>query len=204
MTRKFLALGDSYTIGEGVATSETWPVQLTEALRALDVPLTDPRIIARTGWTTAELLAAVDSASPVLAVDYDLVSLLIGVNDQYRGQTASFAAGFQALVARAIAFGAGQPRRLVVVSIPDWGVTPFAAGDPRGPEAIGREIDELNRHVRHVAEETGAAFVDVTAASRRVTREGGLLAEDRLHPSGAMYASWVQIILPAARRALGR
>jgi lysophospholipase L1-like esterase len=203
VTRKFLALGDSYTIGEGVAPSERWPAQLTSRLRASGVPLADPRIIAKTGWTTGELLVAIDSASPAPATDYDLVSLLVGVNDQYRGLGASFAAGFQALAARAIAFAADRPKRVVVVSIPDWGVTPFARNDSRGAEAIGREIEALNARARDFAVRAGAAFVDITEESRRAATDSRLLAEDGLHPSSAMYATWVQAILPAAQRAIG-
>lgn len=203
MRRTFLALGDSYTIGEGVAPRERWPAQLADRLRTSGVPLADPRIIAKTGWTTGELLTAIDSTSPAPATDYDLVSLLIGVNDQYRGHGASFAAGFHALVARAIAFAAGEPKRVVVVSIPDWGVTPFAQKDPRGTQNIGREIDELNRRARDFADQAGAAFVDITEESRRAASDRRLLADDGLHPSSAMYASWVEAILPAARQGIG-
>lgn len=203
MTRTFLALGDSYTIGEGVAASDGWPMQLARVLRAEGLPLADPRIIARTGWTTGELLAAIDAASPPPAADYDLVSLLIGVNDQYRGHAGSFAAGFEALLARAVSFAAGDPSRVVVVSIPDWGVTPFAINDSRGAAAIGKEIDQLNRRARGFAEAANAAFVDVTSESRRAAGDATLLATDGLHPSGAMYTAWVESIVPAARRALG-
>lgn len=204
MTRRFLALGDSYTIGEGVDASERWPVQLTRVLRAEKIDLEEPRIIAKTGWTTAELLAAVDGASPTLERDFDLVSLLVGVNDQYRGLGAgSFRSGFEALFARAASLGARDPTRVVVVSIPDWSVTPFAASDPRDSAAIAAEIDEFNLFARESATRRAAAFVDITSESRRAASDPALLAADQLHPSGAMYASWVRRILPVARKVLG-
>ena len=201
MKRRFLALGDSYTIGEGVGASERWPRQLAAALRAEGLSVAEPRIIARTGWTTDELLAAVDGATPPIAHDFDLVTLLIGVNDQYRGLgVGSFQSGFEALLRRAIEFGAMQPRRVVVVSIPDWSVTPFAAQDPRNRAAIAAEIDQFNAVARENAGQAGAAFVDVTVDSRRAAHDSTLLSADKLHPSATMYASWVQLILPHARR----
>ena len=203
MRGRFLALGDSYTIGEGVDASERWPVRLAAALRREDMPVADPQIVARTGWTTAELLGALDAVSPPLERDFDLVTLLIGVNDQYRGHSvSSFRSGFELLLARAIEFGAKQPRCVVVVSIPDWSVTPFAAQDPRGRAAIAVAIDEFNAIAGETAAAAAVAFVDVTADSRRAARDPRLLASDGLHPSGAMYASWVRLILPAAQRAL--
>ena len=203
MTKQFLALGDSYTIGEGVAASERWPMQLATALRGIGVSLADPRIVAKTGWTTGELLSAIEAESLSLAPNYDLVSLLIGVNDHYRGEASFFANGFEALLARAVSIAEGNdPKRVVVISIPDWSVTPFGRKDPRGASAIAREIDELNQRARDVADRLGAPFVDITADSRRAASDRRLLAKDSLHPSAEMYASWVPFILPAARRAL--
>jgi lysophospholipase L1-like esterase len=202
--RYYLALGDSYTIGEGVGAEERWPVRLRAALEALGIALNEPRIIARTGWTTAELLAAIAAASPPPPANHDLVTLLIGVNDQYRGYGLdAFRSGFDALLVRAIELADNDPRRLVAVSIPDWSVTPFAASDPRGQVAIAAEIDEFNAVVRNLATASGAAFVDVTADSRRAKHDRDLLAADSLHPSAAMYKSWASLILPAARHALG-
>ena len=204
MTRKrhFLALGDSYTIGEGVPPNGRWPVQLAIALRDEAIAAEEPRIIARTGWTTDELLAAVQSPDPPVDRAYDLVTLLIGVNDQYRGRgVASFRTGFARLLERAVTF-AGAPGRVVSVSIPDWGVTPFAKNDPRGAPAIGREIDQFNSAARALAESTGAAFVDITGISRRAADDRELLAADALHPSATMYTLWVPAILPAATKAL--
>jgi len=203
VTRCYLALGDSYTIGEGVDPGDRWPARLAHALHSSGTPVAEPRIIARTGWTTAELLDAIAAASPPLASSHDLVTLLIGVNDQYRGYGVDkFQAGFEPLFARAVALTGNDARRLVVVSIPDWSVTPFARSDPRGADAIAAEIDSFNAVERRLAIASGAAFVDVTTDSRRAAEDGSLLAADSLHPSASMYESWVQLILPAAQRAL--
>lgn len=203
MTRFYLALGDSYTIGEGVDAKDRWPVRLAASLRASGIPVGEPRIIARTGWTTVELLEAIAAASPPPPI-HDLVTLLIGVNDQYRGYgVAAFQAGLEPLLARAVELAADDPRRVVVVSIPDWSVTPFARSDPRGRAAIAAEIDAFNAAAKRLAAAVGAAFVDVTADSRRAEHDGDSLAADSLHPSAPMYDSWVQLILPAARYALG-
>src|SRR5258708_29466648 len=124
---RFLALGDSYTIGENVDSAARWPVQLAKALRARKLNVSDPEIIARTGWRTDELAGGIEIAAP--AGPYALVSLLIGVNNQYRGRDPEkYRAEFKSLVAQAVAFAGGKPSRVVVLSIPDWGVTPFASG----------------------------------------------------------------------------
>jgi len=205
VTRGYLALGDSYTIGEGVDAKDRWPVRLAAALRSSGISLDDPLIIARTGWTTAELLEAIGATSPPPPSSHALVTLLIGVNDQYRGYgVATFRSGFEALLARAVVLAANDSRRVVVVSIPDWSVTPFARSDPRGRAAIAAEIDVFNVVARRLATGSGAAFIDVTTDSRRAADDGSLLAADSLHPSASMYASWVQLVLPAAQRAFSR
>ena len=196
---RYLALGDSYTIGESVAAAERWPVQLAAMLRAAGVPVEPPEIIARTGWTTDELDAAIDAAAPV--GPYELVSLLIGVNNQYRGRSASeYAAQFAALLARAIGFAGGRPGRVLVLSIPDWGVTPFAQSRDRA--AIGAAIDQFNAINAAEAGRAGVRYVDVTLLSRQAARDAGLIAEDGLHPSGRMYAGWAALALPAVTPAL--
>lgn len=191
---RFLALGDSYTIGEAVGERERWPVVLAKKL-----DLADPIIIARTGWTTDELSAAIDAARP--AGPFDLVTLLIGVNNQYRGRSAAeYRREFASLLERAIAFGGGDARRVVVVSIPDWGVTPFAADRDRA--AIAGEIDQFNAINREEAARAGARYVDVTTISRRAATDASLNASDGLHPSAEMYRQWVAVIAPEARLAL--
>jgi lysophospholipase L1-like esterase len=195
---RFLALGDSYTIGEGVDEAERWPRQLAALLRAEGVSVDEPLIIARTGWTTDELAAALDQAD--LHGPFDLVSLLIGVNNQYRGRSADeYRLEFRALLRRAIELAEGRAARVLVLSIPDWGVTPFAEGRDRA--AIASAIDLLNAVNRDEALQAGAGYVDVTPISRRAAQDAALLAGDGLHPSGGMYAEWARLALPAARAA---
>jgi lysophospholipase L1-like esterase len=189
---RYLALGDSYTIGESVPASERFPVQLARELN-----LGEPRIIAKTGWTTDELNAAIDTAN--VQGTYDLVTLLIGVNNQYRGRDAEQYRGeFAALLQRAIGFAGGNARRVVVVSIPDWGVTPFAEGRDRAQ--IARDIDRYNAVNREETTRAGARYVDITPISRG--NEPNLVADDKLHPSGAQYTAWTRLIVPEARAAL--
>jgi lysophospholipase L1-like esterase len=203
VTRRYLALGDSYTIGEGVGASERWPIRLATEMRQAGVPMADPTIVATTGWTTAELLAALDAMSPPPDASHDLVSLLIGVNDQYRSLgIAAFRAGFLELLTMAVHFAGREARRVVVVSIPDWSVTPFAATDPRGRAAIAAEIDAFNEVKRWESRQAGAAFADITALSRQAAADRALLASDGLHPAAEMYRKWSAVILPVALRAI--
>lgn len=198
---RYLALGDSYTIGEGVAEAERWPVRLAALLRERGVDVDDPRIIARTGWTTDELSAAIDAADP--RGPYALVSLLIGVNNQYRGRDAEeYREQFAALLRRAIGFAGGEAARVIVVSIPDWGVTPFADGRDRA--RIATEIDVYNAINREEAQRAGARYVDITPASRAAGADPAFLVSDGLHPSGRAYAEWARLALPAALEALGQ
>ena len=195
----YLALGDSYTIGEGVAPSERWPVQLAASLRSRGISIDEPVIIARTGWTTAELLSALDAMPNGPGRDFDLVSLLIGVNDQYRTlELNTFSQGLNELMNRAIDYAGGRPGRVLLVSIPDWGVTPFARSYWRSAREIAAEIDLFNDNVRARALSCGARFADITSVSRRAAGEPELLASDGLHPSGLMYAEWVRVLLPHA------
>ena len=192
----FLALGDSYTIGEGVPVEGRWPAQLVARLRERGVMVGDPRVIATTGWTTDELSAAMDEAG--LRGTFGLVTLLIGVNNQYRGRPAGeYREQFLALLHRAIAL-AGDSRRVIVVSIPDWGVTAFAEGRNRAAS----EIDTFNAIAHDEAVRAHARWADVTPASREAAAKAGMLVEDGLHPSAAQYAAWVDVILPEAQAAL--
>jgi lysophospholipase L1-like esterase len=196
---RVLALGDSYTIGESVAVAGRWPNQLARALRAKGIAVADPEIIAKTGWTTDELSSAIDAAKP--RGPYALVTLLIGVNNQYRGRDAEqYRKEFVALLQRAIGFAGGDPKRVVVVSIPDWGVTPFAEGRDRAK--IGAEIDHFNAIAREETKRAGAHFADITPGSRHAATDSALIAPDGLHPSAVMYAQWVTVILPEAQAAL--
>jgi lysophospholipase L1-like esterase len=194
----YLALGDSYTIGESVKPELRWPDQLVARLRAKDLNVADPIIIAQTGWTTDELAAAIDARTDLAGRKFDLVTLLIGVNNQYRGRNLEeYRRQFAQLMKRAIDFAGGKPSHVIVVSIPDWGVTPFAEGRDRAQ--IAREIDTFNRVNREETMLAGARYVDVTPTSRD---QPSLVAEDSLHPSGDMYRLWANLVLPEAFDAL--
>lgn len=196
---RLLHLGDSYTIGEGVLPHERWPSRLAALLRASGLRVAEPRIIARTGWTTDELARGIDSEPPT--GEYDLVTLLIGVNDQYRGWLADeYRDPFRSLLEKAVGFAGGRASRVIVLSIPDWGVTPFAANRDRS--AIAEEIDRYNTINSEATAQAGAHYVDVTPISRGAASDSFLLASDGLHPSGAMYEDWARLVLPVAKRAL--
>jgi lysophospholipase L1-like esterase len=196
-----LALGDSYTIGEAVDVAERWPVRLAAMLRQRGVAIADPVIVAKTGWTTDELALGIDAASP--SGTFDVVTLLIGVNNQYRGRSpAEYREQFRALLARAVAFAGGIADHVVVLSIPDWGVTPFASGRDRAQ--IAADIDAFNAINRDESWRRGSQYIDVTPVSRNAGVDGSLVATDGLHPSGAMYAAWAELTLPAVLTALER
>lgn len=197
---RYLALGDSYTIGEGVQVADRWPVQLAALLRGRRVAIADPIIIARTGWTTAELLIEIARQDPV--GPFGLVTLLIGVNDQYRGLDADhYREQFRSALRQAIALAGDEAGRVIVLAIPDWGVTPYAEGRDRA--RIATEIDRFNAVNRRETDLAGARYVAITAGTREAASNPSLLAPDRLHPSGTMYASWARLALPEALAALG-
>jgi lysophospholipase L1-like esterase len=196
---QFLALGDSYTIGESVPEAERWPVQLAALLAKRGVTLEPPVIIARTGWTTDELTAAI--AEQVPTGPYQLVTLLIGVNNQYRGrEVENYREEFRALLQQAVVFAGGKAGRVIVLSIPDWGAMPAAEGKDR--ERIAEAIDLFNRVGWEETTQAGAHYVDITPISRRARREPGLIADDELHPSGQMYRLWAEKVLPQALEVL--
>ena len=194
---RWLALGDSYTIGEGVDPAGRWPIQLAARLRDAGIAIDDPRVIACTGWTTDELSAAMDAAEPL--GEWDFVSLLIGVNNQYRGRSEhDYRGEFHGLLRRAVALAGGERGRVLVLSIPDWGVTPFAGAHGRDPATVSAELDAYNAVARALCEDEGVAFVDVTPASRDRGGEPAMLADDGLHPSATQYARWADAALPVA------
>lgn len=196
---RFLALGDSYTIGEGVSDGERWPDRLVALLRERDVHVTDLRLIARTAWTADELADAIDAEQP--RGPYDLVTLMVGVNDQYRSRPVdAFAPEYQKLLRRAKAFAGGKGARTIAISIPDWGATPYAAGRDR--DLIAREIALYNDRSRELAARARVKWVDVTPSSRAMLEDPTLVTADGLHPAGAMYARWAELILPPALDAL--
>jgi lysophospholipase L1-like esterase len=198
---RILALGDSYTIGESVSAHERWPVRLAAMLRARGIRVADPVIVARTGWTTDELAAGIDASQP--PGTFGLVTLLIGVNNQYRERSVDeYRVQFRSLLKRAIAFAGARASKVIVVSIPDWGVTPFAHKSGRDIGRIAAEIDAFNAVAREEAKSLEASFVDITPISRRAGVEPGLLAGDGLHPSGSMYEEWARLVFPIALGAL--
>ena len=205
---RFLALGDSYTIGQSVDVSQRWPIQLARRLREEGTGISEPEIVARTGWTTSELSSAIDRAG--LRPPYDLVTLSIGVNNQYRGlDVGVYRTEFGALLDRAVGFAGGEPSKVIVLSIPDWGVTPFAAGADRAQIAAGAdraqiaaEIDRFNAVNREEAVRSGARYVDITPISREADTDLELVAGDGLHPSGKMYRAWTELVLPEVRAIL--
>ncbi len=189
-TSSYLALGDSYSIGEQVLPAENFPNQTVTLLNKAAAGgnhFAAPEIIAQTGWTTDELDAAVDAAH--LVKQYDIVSLLIGVNNQYRGRPVkNFKIEFEHLLQRAIQFANNKPNHVFVLSIPDWGVTPFAAG--RDSKKIADEIDAYN----NICEKSAAAFkthfINITTSQRADGNKAGFVAPDGLHPSGKEYSKW--------------
>ncbi len=198
-TYTYLALGDSYTIGESVPTESSFPYQVYERLRSDGLNMEKPVIIARTGWTTDELQAAINPEA--LTPPYNLVTLLIGVNNQYRGlDIDNYDTEFKELLQQAIVFAGGETGNVIVISIPDWGVTPFAAD--RNKEMISKEIDEYNRINSNYAKEMGVHYIDVTGISRTALTDSTLIADDGLHPSSKMYALWTDKIVSKAKALL--
>ena len=188
----YLALGDSYTIGEGVDLSDRYPMQLVrEWNKSAKIPFTSPLIIAKTGWTVDELEAGIQ-ATPTASEGYDLVTLLIGVNNQYRGRSVeSFEVDFEKMLNRAIAFAKGKKERVLVLSIPDWGVTPFAIQKGVDADKVAKEINTYNRAKKAICVKYGIIFIDITDDYRM---EGALpegIVEDQLHPSRIIYGQWM-------------
>lgn len=193
-TISYLALGDSYTIGEKVDSKERWPQQLVDRLNKDGLKVDNPEIIAVTGWTTDELKNGIAEAR-ISQQTYDLVSLLIGVNNQYRGRDlVNFKQEFVELLIQAIEFAGSDVNNVFVVSIPDWGVTPFAEGRDR--EKIATEIDAYNAIVKEETEKRGIKYIDITTVSKKAGDNLDLNASDGLHPSGKLYEAWTDEIHP--------
>jgi lysophospholipase L1-like esterase len=190
MTYKYLALGDSYTIGEQVPLFENFPYQTIQMLRRKWGATHDfiaPEIVAKTGWTTDELDAQISDT--LFLGRYDFVSLLIGVNNQYRGRnTENFATEFKSLLQKAIFFAGNNPSHVFVLSIPDWGITPFAAD--RDASQIAKEIDEYNQVCKEIASLEKVNFIDITLSQRIDGRDATFIATDGLHHSGLEYKKW--------------
>lgn len=185
----YLALGDSYSIGEGLDAKENFPHQAVAMLNRPVIRFSAPIIIARTSWTTDELDTAIDEADP--KGPFDFVSLLIGVNNQYRGRSVSeYKVQFDHLLQRAIAFTGNKTTRVKVLSIPDWGITPYAAG--RDPEPIANDIDNYNAAAKKICKQYQVIFIDITTDQRKHGASPEWLVEDGLHPSGKEYGYWAK------------
>ncbi|MGE0590892.1 MAG: SGNH/GDSL hydrolase family protein [Cyclobacteriaceae bacterium] len=192
---KYLALGDSYTIGESVAENERWPVQLAEQLRAKGFEIDKPRIIATTGWRTDNLKNGINIAQ--IKETYDLVSLLIGVNNQYQGKPVDqYAIEYEDLLKTAVGLAGGDKEKVFVVSIPDYGFTPF--GKPK-QEKISKELDEFNEVNKRITESYGIQYFNITDISRHGFDDPELVASDGLHPSGRQYKLWVDRIVESLK-----
>ena len=188
---RYLALGDSYTIGQSVPEEERFPVQFADQLRAGGVEIEAPRIIAVTGWTTANLKNGIENA--VLVPDYDLVSLLIGVNNQYQGKSIDeYEIEFDQLLDSAIHYAGGAPEKVFVLSIPDYAYTPFGQSRP-DPAAISAELDAFNAINKSLTESRGILYFNITPISRLGLAQPELVASDNLHPSGEQYRRWVEV-----------
>jgi lysophospholipase L1-like esterase len=188
-TYSYLALGDSYTIGEQVPIYDSFPYQAVQLLRMKGIDINAPEVIAKTGWTTDELSDAI-SRNKFLQ-EYDLVSLLIGVNNQYRGRIVeNYKEEYEHLLQAAIKFAGNNRERVFVLSIPDWGVTPFAEGRDRAK--IAAEIDAYNEACKVITQNHQCRYIDITGSQRHDAASPGFLTGDGLHPSGKEYAKWAK------------
>lgn len=195
--KTYLALGDSYTIGESVSAADRFPNQTVSILRSQDIKINDPRIIATTGWTTRNLIDAINSST--LQNNYDVVSLLIGVNNQYQGKPiGEYRTEFTLLLNRAIQYAGGKPSHVFVLSIPDYSVTPFSSGADK--MKIAAEIDQFNLENKKISLELGVNYHDITSISREP--DPSLTANDGLHPSGKQYKRWADLLAPLMKQVL--
>jgi len=200
--KTYLALGDSYTIAESVSSDMSYPVILAGLLNNKGYKISPPVIIAKTGWTTEELMAGIDEKN-IKSKKFDLVTLLIGVNDQYRGyELNKYPERLEKLIKIALDFAGRNKNKIIIISIPDWGITPFAKSKGRDKVKIGLEIDQYNLQKKLMAEKYSIKYVDVTDISRRAVRKPNLIAGDGLHPSGLMYSLWAEKLLSSAEKVL--
>lgn len=188
----FLALGDSYTVGTGISVHDSWPTQLVKRVRCLGYAMGDAKVVAQNGWTTQDLK---DGMRKGFDQTFNLVTLLIGVNNQYRGDDPStFARDFKEILGEAIRIAGDQPAYVFALSIPDWGVSPYAVG--MDANQIAMEIDAYNQIVQGLSSDAGVPYVDITPLTRRHAGDAAMFAADGLHPSGQAYAAWVECLIP--------
>jgi lysophospholipase L1-like esterase len=190
-TFSYLALGDSYTIGESVPENKNFPHQVVELLRKEKITINEPGIVAKTGWTTDELQEQLSRTR--LAVPFDFVTLLIGVNNQYRGRSEKeYAQQFEELLQQAIGYAGDKANHVIVLSIPDWGVTPFAKDRDR--KKIAKEINAFNAINEKIAKKYNVHYINITPLTREAATDKTLVAEDGLHPSAKDYARWAKLV----------
>ncbi len=190
-TLSYLALGDSYTIGQGVSPNESYPNLLADTLGQLGIPMHKPQIIAQTGWTTANLITAINNAQ--INTTFDFVSLLIGVNNQYQHKPITeYQQQFEQLLQKAIVFANNDTSKVVVLSIPDYGYTPFGQANQA---TISAQIAEFNAINKAIANVYGVQYFDITPISQQALLQPNLVATDELHPSGVMYKQWVALMI---------
>lgn len=193
----YLALGDSYTIGASVPQEQSFPYQLALGLKSINHFVEKPDIIAVTGWTTGDLKQGI-VARDLKNHQYNIVTLLIGVNNQFRGYSKDdYRKEFIELLNTAVSYAGNNKQHVFVLSIPDWGVTPFAKNGGYDAQAVGTQIDQFNAINKQETEKLGVTYINITPSSRRASYEAGLIANDGLHPSGNMYSIWVSQLLPA-------
>ena len=206
-----LCLGDSYTIGEAVSENETFAAQTIDLLNNYNITFNKPTIVAQTGWTTDELTDAIrvweehNSASFKKNSDEVFVTLLIGVNNEFRGRDAEeYRKEFKGLLHTALQYAGAKAENVFVISIPDWGATPFSAEDPkqRTPAQIGNEIDQFNAISKQEALKANAHFIDITPISRQTKKHPEFIASDGLHPSGKMYTEWAKLLAPEMKKVI--
>jgi lysophospholipase L1-like esterase len=197
--KTYLALGDSYTIGQSVSESERFPAQTVARLKEQGVNVANPVYIARTGWTTASLQSAIATENP--SPTYDIVSLLIGVNDQYqRMDTGGYTQRFTMLLEKAIQLARGEKKHVFVLSIPDYSVTPFVAASEK--ERVRREVDQFNSINKRITDAFGVSYTDITPSTREAAANPSLIAADGLHPSGHEYRKWAEMLAPKVKASL--
>ncbi|MEO6229392.1 MAG: SGNH/GDSL hydrolase family protein [Ferruginibacter sp.] len=198
--KTYLALGDSYTIGQSVAVADRFPNQTANLLLYDSIKVATPEIIAQTGWTTSNLLSRINSTPPTLGT-YDIVTLLIGVNNQYQHMSIDlYRSEFTLLLNKSITYAANKKDHVFVLSIPDYSVTPFASGSDKA--TIAAEIDAYNKINKEITLAAGCNYVDITSASRQAATDISLIANDGLHPSGKQYNIWSTLLIPFVKAAL--
>lgn len=192
-TLRLLSLGDSYTIGQSVPNSDSWPEQLAKALQTHGIKVTENKVVAATGWTARNLLSAINQAD--LSGSYDRVGVLIGVNNQYQGRSIiEYEKDLGVILQKAVVLAGKKPKHVYLVSTPDWGTMPFAEGRDRAK--ISREIDQFNKVAKRTAGLAGVLYIEITEQSRLARHKPTWWAIDGLHPSGLMYKNWVEKIAP--------